>query len=366
MALFFSILGIIKIALIFIAALALLVLVHEAGHFLAAKMVGMRVDEFGLGFPPRAFVLGKKGDTEYTLNWLPFGGFVRIYGEDAQAPGSSGEDSTRSFTSRSPLAQAFVLVAGVAMNMVLAWLFIFGALMVGTPTLLAVTNVFPHTPAAQAGIKAGDVIEGAVRSGASWTPASKDSFSYFVSHDAGEPITLSLIRAGEHRTLTVTPARGVLPQNPARYVIGVETAMSGTPPVSFLTTLTHSFEATTRVTQDTAAQLFHFLGRAFTLSANLSTVAGPIGIASVVGNAPSTGMGYFFFVLALISINLAIINILPLPALDGGRLALVAIETISRRKIKPQITNAINTVGIALIIILMVVVSIHDVSRLIG
>ncbi len=120
---------------IFVVVIVALIVVHEFGHFVAAKLAGMRVDEFGLGYPPRAATIARVGETAYTLNWLPFGGFVKIYGEDSSTePGASGD--RRAFSSRPRIAQAFVLVAGVAMNLVFAYVLITSALVLGNPRAL--------------------------------------------------------------------------------------------------------------------------------------------------------------------------------------------------------------------------------------
>src|SRR3989344_154238 len=161
--------------LIFIVVIVALIVVHEFGHFVAAKLSGMRVDEFGLGYPPRALVIAKKGGTLYTLNWLPFGGFVKIYGEDGTPETMSGRTTSRhggsAFTDKNRLAQALVLIAGVAMNLLFAYVLITGALIAGTPralapeevsratdAALAVSGVLPGSPAARADFNIGDTI----------------------------------------------------------------------------------------------------------------------------------------------------------------------------------------------------------------
>ena len=167
--------------LVFIIVIVALIVVHELGHFVAAKLSGMRVDEFGLGYPPRAFLIAKRGETKYTLNWLPFGGFVKIYGEDGVAEAQEAGGAAvvpardpRAFGARPRILQAFVLVAGVAMNILFAYVLITGALVAGTPRALApeelaraknvelaVAGVLSGSPAERAGLAPGDIIESA-------------------------------------------------------------------------------------------------------------------------------------------------------------------------------------------------------------
>lgn len=360
--------------LIFIVVIVALILVHELGHFVAAKLSGMRVDEFGLGYPPRALVLGKIGETEYTLNWLPFGGFVKIYGEDGQAHGA------RSFSSRPRILQAFVLVAGVTMNLIFAYVLITGALVAGTPRALsaaevpqardvqlAVANVLPQSPAAIAGLTPGDIIVSATDENGAWRASDPDSFSAFIATSGGQPVTVSLSRAaGGTASLVVTPTEGLIMNDPSRYALGVEVATIGVIPVSFGHALVEGASLTWGALTLTAVGLWHFFYGVFTLSANLSQVAGPVGIAGAVGAASQQGIGDLLSLMAIISINLALINLIPVPALDGGRLVFVLIEGVTRRRIKPSVEQAVNGAGFVLLILLMVVVTAHDIFKLVG
>ena len=373
--------------LIFIIVIVALIVVHEFGHFVVAKLSGMRVDEFGLGYPPRALVIAKKGGTEYTLNWLPFGGFVKIYGEDpstttAQTRLATGQVvDPRAFSSKNRFLQALVLIAGVSMNLLFAYVLITGALIAGTPRALsesevataqnvelAVANVLPGSPAAQAGLLPGDIILSAEDGHNVLPDTSPAAFTKFVSlGGSNKTITLSVRHAdGEEATLFARPVEGLIASDLSRPAIGVEVATIGVVPLSIGSAITEGAILTWEATKMTAVGLWHFFYGIFTLSADLSQVAGPIGIADVVGTASMQGFGYLFSIMAIISINLALINLIPVPALDGGRLLFVIIESIIRRPIKPSIAHAVNAVGFIFLILLMLVVTAHDIFKIVG
>ncbi len=359
--------------LIFIAVIVALIVVHEFGHFVVAKLSGMRVDEFGLGYPPRAAVIGTIGETAYTLNWLPFGGFVKIYGEDG------GESGSRAFSARPRVLQALVLVAGIAMNLLFAYVLITAALISGTPRALsasevahahnvslAVAEVLPGTPAARAGLLPGDSILSAKDAAGEWHATDPASFSAFIAASGGEKVALSVNRAGSNLSIPATPSNGVVPGDPTRYALGVEVATIGTVPLSFGAAVTQGASLTWGATVLTAEGLWHFFYGIFTFRADLSQVAGPIGIAGAVGSASAQGLGDLLSLMAIISINLALINLIPIPALDGGRLLFVLIESVIRRPIKPNVARTVNAIGFVFLILLMVVVSAHDIFRIIG
>lgn len=363
---------------IFILVLVALIVVHEFGHFIAAKIAGMRVDEFGIGYPPRAFRFAKKGDTEYTMNWLPFGGFVKIYGEDSDAIATK---TGRAFTDKNRFVQALVLVAGIVMNLAFAWLLITFTLATGTPralteeqantvpdAVLMVASVLPGSPAAEAGLKPGDEIIGIEGAGGSFTGASATGFTAFVAeHEAGLPLTLTLRENDDStRTVTTAAAQGIIASNPERSALGVAVAPVGTVRVAWYEAPLEALRLTANLTRDTALGLAGFFGSIFTLSADLGTVSGPVGIAGVVGDASQDGWGPLLTITAIISVNLALINLLPIPALDGGRLLFVIIESIIRRPIKPVIAQTVNGIGFFLLILLMLAVTASDIFKLIG
>ncbi|MDE1919800.1 MAG: site-2 protease family protein [Patescibacteria group bacterium] len=359
--------------LIFILVIVALIVVHEFGHFVAAKLSGMRVDEFGIGYPPRALTIAEVGETTYTLNWLPFGGFVKIYGEDAEGAGP------RAFSRRPRLLQALVLIAGIAMNLLFAYALITGALIAGTPRALAdselasaknielmVASVLPGTPAFTAGLLSGDSIIAAKDAKGEWSSADPKSFSAFIAASAGEEVTLTVKRGGAERIIMATPAEGISPSDPFRFALGLEVAPVGVLPLSLSAAVAQGARLTWSATRDTAIGLGHFFYGVFTLSADFSQVAGPVGIAGVVGSASSQSFGDLLSIMAIISINLALINLLPVPALDGGRLLFVIIESVIRRPIKRSIAHSINMAGFAFLILLMVAVTAHDIFKIVG
>jgi regulator of sigma E protease len=365
--------------LIFIVVIVILIVVHEFGHFVAAKLAGMRVDEFGLGYPPRALTLGKIGETEYTLNWLPFGGFVKIYGEDGLAEDHTGHTPSRAFSSRPRILQAIVLIAGIFMNLVFAYVLITGALVAGTPRALSdnelaiahnqqlmVAEVLPGTPASSAQILAGDAIISAGDSEGQWEAVDPESFASFIDASKGTPVTLDIDRNGTPMTITVAPSEGVAATDPSRYALGVEVATIGVLPISFGSAIVEGASFTWGAITLTAEGLWHFFYGIFTLSPDFSQVAGPVGIAGAVGSASAQGFGDLLSIMALISINLALINLIPIPALDGGRLLFVLIESVIRRPIKPSVAQAVNSVGFVFLILLMVVVTAHDIFKIVG
>ena len=365
--------------LVFIIVIVTLIVVHELGHFLAAKLSGMRVDEFGLGYPPRALTIGKWGGTEYTLNWLPFGGFVKIYGEDGMP--ADGRADKRAFTARPRILQALVLIAGVAMNLVFAYVLITSALVAGTPRALApgelagaadahlaIAAVIPGSPAAKAGLIAGDMILSAEDGHHAFSGADPAAFTAFVAEERGDTTISMSVRHADGRVGTVfaRPAVGIIAADPTRSALGVEVASVGVVPLSLGAAVVQGAELTWGATALTARGLWHFFYGVFTLSVDLSQVAGPVGIAGAVGSASAQGLGDLFSLMAIISINLALINLIPVPALDGGRLLFVLIESVIRRPIKPSIARAVNAAGFVFLILLMLVVTAHDIFRIVG
>jgi regulator of sigma E protease len=362
--------------LIFLAVLFVLVLVHEWGHFIVAKKTGMRVDEFAIGFPPKLFGI-KKGETEYTINLLPIGGFVRIFGENAQDASHaslSGEDTSGSFTSKSKWAQVGVLIAGVTMNIILAWFLFVVVFLIGVPTsvpedeatdeaYLTVTSVLPGSPAEQAGLTVGSQI---IRysndeSEGELTPTA---FQEHSSDSVVKPMTITFLKGTSEETVDIVPSAGLIASDQNQPAIGVSLALVENVKKPIGTALVDA----TLTTYNTLIAIVIGMGSLFAdmaqFKANLSQVAGPIGIVGLVGDAARFGFTSLLMFTAIISLNLAVINLLPFPALDGGRLLFVVIETIIRRPINPVWVMRLNTLGFLLLMLLMIVISYSDIAKL--
>lgn len=341
---------------------------------MAAKWAKMRVDEFAIGFPPRLFVY-KKGETEYSLNLLPIGGYVKIFGENGEEEVGEG-DKSRSFASRPRHLQAIVLVAGVAMNILAAWVIFFAVAMIGTPTpveefaasenaSLTVVSVAPESPADMAEIPLGAVIINIESGDLKIESLAPSSVSNFVAENPDSEIQIDYTHKGKDYSVSLTPQLGVVEDEPERAVIGLSTALvetvRQTPFDALISASTRTFEATYAI----AFGLITFLASAVTLSADVSQVSGPIGIAGMVGDAAEFGIVSLLIFTAFISLNLAVINLLPIPALDGGRLVFVAIEAVTRRRIDDKWVMRVNLAGFAFLILLMVAVTYNDILRLI-
>lgn len=361
--------------LLFIVILLGLILVHEFGHFVVAKLFKIRVDEFGVGFPPKLFGF-RRGETEYTVNALPFGGFVRIFGEDTTQVADSEPDAPRSFARKPKWVQALVLVAGVFMNVVAAWLILSLGYSVGLPAAtsdyglgevtdshVTVLGVAPGSPAEASGLIAGErIVRVEAPTGAFVEEdALADDVRHFIGQHGKDVLTLTLARGEHERKVAMQPVEGIVEGKAA---LGVMLEDVGVRRLPLHLALIEGAVLTGKLTRDTAVGLWGFLKGIFIGEADFSSVAGPVGIVGVVGEASEFGFVTVLMLAAIISINLAIINLIPFPALDGGRLLMVGIEAVVRRPIPPHVFMWLNGLGFALLILLMVVVTYNDIIKL--
>ena len=365
--------------IIFIIILSALIIVHELGHFLVAKKFDIRVDEFGLGFPPRVTKLFTWKGTPFTLNWLPFGGFVKIFGENptesSQLGGSASkyleaEPPSESFQSKNRGIQASVLVAGVTGNFLFAWFLISLGFIVGLPApanfslpvenaRTVITAVLPATPAATAGLKSGDVILSLSR-GEIHSLLTPEAASLFIA-ESREPVTFTVERGKKISEKVVIPAENIIAD---RLAVGVSMDVIGIVKLPLHKALWYGLKTTSELTLLTGRAIGAFIGQGLLGRANLSGITGPIGIVGMVGDVRELGLTYLLTFTALLSINLTIINLLPFPALDGGRLLFVGIEGVTRRSIPPRIFNVLNTASFALLILLMLLITVQDVRNI--
>lgn len=358
--------------ILFFIVLLLLVLVHEFGHFIVAKKFGIRVDEFAFGFPPRFFAK-RVGETTYSFNALPFGGYVKIYGEDPSEV--SGTDRSQSFVGKPRWVQGSVIVAGVLFNILLAWLLISATLIAGVAAAddpqsnyrvvqprLTIMGVHEGSPAELAGLSAGDQLIALTDGYDTIVADSPDTVSTFVAPREGRPLTITYRRLGEELQTTVTPISGIIPEAAA---IGISMDMVGTLRLPPHLAFWEGAKRTWAYTELTVKGIYGFLAQAVLGRSDFSEVTGPVGIVRAVGDAAESGFTYLLLFTALISINLAVINLIPFPALDGGRLLFIVIEGIMRRPIPTQVTNWSNLVGFVFLMLLMVLVTYHDIIRLV-
>lgn len=361
-------------ALIFIIVLAVLIFVHELGHFLAARLCGIRVDAFKIGFGPKV-VAWTVGETEYGINWIPFGGFVRIHGENPDADSESGPEASRSFVNKPRWQQAVVLFSGVLMNFILAWVIYASVFTSGVTAStygfekyadrfqnqrVMVTYVLPDSPAAGVGIKEGDVIQSV---GVTTAPARQSiaEIQQAVNASNGKPISVTYIHDGVSRTVAVGPESGLVA---GKYAIGISMDDIVDLRLPFLAAVGEGLHYTVVLIGETVTGLYHFIANIFHGTPDFSAVAGPIGIAGIVGNAAALGFTYLLMVVAIISINLGVVNLIPFPALDGGRILFVFIEGVIRRRISPKFSNTVNLIGFILLIILMIAVTWKDIAKI--
>lgn len=350
--------------IVFVVLLLVLVLVHEWGHLIVAKKAGCRVEEFGFGFPPKLFAF-KKGETEYSFNLLPIGGFVKIEGEDMQEK----NPGPRSFGSKSAGWRTIILAAGVIMNVVLAWVLLSIQAGVGMPVLVTEENaaeltdhrtyilsVSDTSPAMQAGLNEFDRIA-AIDS--IENPTIED-IQHAARTSAGQQLMLEIERQGQHINIELTP-RANPPEGEG--AIGISLGSTGLQRVPWWQTPWEGLKRTGQLLVAITVQFTIILQRVFEEGTLGKALTGPIGIAMYTNEATRMGLPYLLEFAALISTNLALINILPFPALDGGRIVFIAIEKLIGRRLPGIVEHYANTAGFALLIALMLFITLKDVQR---
>lgn len=359
-------LGVTSLAVI--PVLGFLIFIHELGHFLAARWMGISVLEFGFGYPPRMLKLFERNGVEYTLNWLPFGGFVRMAGEDGNY------DSEGSLAAAPPWRRIIVLFAGPFMNLLTAAVIFSILLLAGVPQFVGDANtlpveiiaVAPGSPADQAGLQLSDVIE----SMNGQTVRGPEAVSAAIKANAGKEVTIVVTRQDETVTVTLIPR---LPQDipEGQGAAGIQISPV-IPPEAIQTVRANPVAAVTGGVQRTGLLIVE-MGRGLSLmlrsavSRDVSMPEGGVGglvaIGRITAEVAREGWRDLLNLTAFLSINLAILNLLPIPALDGGRIVFAVIEMIRRKRIPPEKEALVHLAGFAVLIALMVFITFVDVSN---
>ena len=345
----------------FVIVLGVLIFFHELGHFLVARLFGVGVEKFSLGFGPR--LIGKKlGLTDYRISAVPLGGYVKMVGEDPGIPIDPAEVPI-SFTHKNVWKRILIVAAGPLFNLLLAVIIFFGIFQFSGLYIFkpSVGKVQEETPAQRAGLQAEDLIvaiDG--RPVNSW-----DEMSALISASKGEALTLTIRRKEALVSVQVTPevktAKNIFGEDVNRYVIGI--AASGeafTRRLNPFQAVAESVVQTYKIMKLTLVSIIKLIQG--TLSAK--TLGGPIMIAEMAGQQARAGAGNLVFFIALLSINLAILNFLPIPVLDGGHLLFFFIEALIGRPVNTRLREIAQQVGIFVLILLMVYVFYNDITRI--
>ncbi len=355
--------------LVFLLILSVLVLIHEAGHFLVAKKFGIKVEEFGFGLPPRAF--GKKiGETIYSVNWLPIGGFVKLYGEDEAGAGriapsderkAISKDLNRAFFARPVWQRALVIIAGVAMNFLLAVViisYLFGVSGIQVPgNKVIITAVVKDSPAQVAGLVVGEEVIAINNTKVTSPNQLVDSIKSYL----GKEITLKILKDSKEENIRITPRKDY-PKNEGPMGVSISQNIETKKYPVYQAPIEGLKEATKDswlIVSGVGMVIYQLIIHGVVPQG----VAGPVGIAQLTGQFVQIGPIAVLSFVSLLSLNLAVLNILPIPALDGGRLFFILIEGVTRKKVNQKFEGYAHAVGMAMLIFLIALITIHDLIR---
>ncbi len=346
----------------FVVVLGVLIFFHELGHFLIARLFGVGVEKFSLGFGPKLF--GKTvGDTDYRISAIPLGGYVKMVGEE---PGSEvdPEDLPRSFTHKKTYQKMLIVAAGPFFNLVLAALIFFVLfLSSGVYDLKpSIGDVSPGTPAEMQGLEKGDLVLAIDRK----PVGTWDEMAQFITDSDGHPLRFTIERGDSVIDIAVTPelstTQNLFGEDVERYMIGVTNGGDYIArDIGVGGALLESVHYTYRLTELTVISIVKLIRGTI----SRKTLGGPIMIAQMAGEQVREGMESFMFFIALLSVNLAIINFAPIPVLDGGHLFLFSIEAVIRRPLNTRMREVAQQIGIFILLFLMIYVFYNDIHRLI-
>ncbi len=346
--------------LAFIVVLGVLIFFHEFGHFIVARLCGVGVETFSLGFGHKIY-RKKIGFTEYCLSIIPLGGYVKMVGEEPGSP-IKEEDIKKSFTHKKLYQKMFIVAAGPLFNFLLAIIIFYVIFQVSGLYLVrpVIGGVAKNSPAMQAGMKKGDI----VRFIQNTSVESWSDMADLIGKSKGSAVSVIVERNGRQIALKITPraktVKNIFGENVKRYMIGV--ASSGKVFHKSLNPL-QAMGASLSKTWDFIDLTFLSVAKILNGSISSKTLGGPIMIADLAGKEAKAGMADFTFFIAMLSVNLGIINLFPIPVLDGGHIFFFLIEAITGTPVSDRVHEKANQVGIALLVALMVFVFYNDIMR---
>jgi len=354
--------------IIFILVLGILILAHEWGHFIVAKKSGLTVEEFGFGFPPKIFSI-KRGETTYSVNLLPLGGFVKILGEDGSEPGNPG-----SFSSRPAGIRGLITISGVFMNFLLAVFLLIIGFYIGLPQVVDKNNemlaknieiqivaISDNSPAEKAGLKMGDIVKYLKIGNKKININEISTLQDNINSNKGKEITIAIQRDKEILEIKAVP-RINTPEGEG--ALGIALVKTGIVSYPWHKSFWLGVKSAGIITWEIIKGFGNLLKNLIIAGKIPKEISGPVGIAVLTSQAATLGFIYLLQLVAIISLNLAVLNLLPFPALDGGRLLFLGIEKIKGSKVNPKIENAIHSIGIILLLALVVLITYRDILRL--
>ena len=347
--------------LAFIVVLGILIFFHELGHFLVARLFGVGVEKFSLGFGPR--ITGwKKGITDYRISAVPLGGYVKMVGDDPTSE-MDPQDIHLSFTHKHVLKRLLIVAAGPFFNLLLAVLIFLAIYLVSGTYILKPTvgEVQENSPAAAAGLQTGDII----RAIEDQAIASWEEMADGIGQSRGQALTFLIERAGELLSFEIAPevkiTKNPFGEDVERYIIGIASAGDiENLKMGFGQAVVESIRQTYKIVELTVVSV----GKIIQGSVSAKEIGGPIMIAQMAGQQAKAGVLNFLFLIALISVNLAILNLLPIPVLDGGHILFYIIELIIGRPVNTRMREMAQQAGIFILIMLMVFVFYNDIARI--
>ena len=341
----------------FIIILGIIVLVHEFGHFIFAKLFGIYVYEFAIGMGPKLFHWkSKKGETEYSIRAIPIGGFCALAGEDLDSDDQEKVPEDRRLQSKPVWQRFLVMFFGAGNNFILAFLLLliiaFGWGAVSSKPI--VSELVSGNPAEEAGIEVGDYI---LEINGHKVKTSDDVSIYLQVEDKSKPITFTVERDGRELDIDVTPLKEEV-DGSTIYRVGI--ISEGEVERGFVASIQYAFTKMGSLFR----QMVITLKGLFTGGLSVNQLSGPVAIYSIVGTHASAGFENILYLIALLSINVGFINLIPLPAFDGGRILFLIIEKIKGSPVKPETENKIHTIGFILLLALMIYITFNDILKL--